>query len=142
MELKGTRKKKGKKIDDPDFMVSPHMASGRARMLIAPQPTLHPVVKKDVPKVMQAIRQTQSRKVLLKLLTRLRVQVSGFALATVRMLMPSSQITDDPRPLNQIMRLRGFTVMKNIMDDYAKDSEMITLVCDFPKIGLDSVDPP
>ncbi|KAF7420904.1 histone methyltransferase set2 [Pleurotus ostreatus] len=91
MELKGTRKKKGKKIDDPDFM-----------------PTLHPLVKKDVPKVIQAIRQTQSRKVLLKLLTRLK-------------------ITDDPRPLNQIMRLRGFTVMKNIMDDYAKDPEMITL---------------
>ncbi|KAF4588782.1 histone methyltransferase set2 [Pleurotus pulmonarius] len=98
MELKGTKKKKGKKIDDPDFM-----------------PTLHPLVKKDVPKVMQAIRQTQSRKVLLKLLTRVK-------------------ITDDPRPLNQIMRLRGFTVMKNIMDDYAKDTEMIalSLECMYP----------
>lgn len=31
--------------------------------------------------------------------------------------------------------------MKNIMDDYAKDTEMITLVCALPKIGLDTVDP-
>lgn len=81
MELKGTRKKKGKKIDDPDFMVSSRMTNSRVWMLIVTQPTLHPLVKKDVPKVMQAIRQTQSRKVLLKLLTRLKVQASIFVLS-------------------------------------------------------------
>lgn len=54
--LKGTKKRKGKKIDDPDFM-----------------PMMKPVVEKEVPKVVQAIKQTQSKKMLLKLLTRLKV---------------------------------------------------------------------
>lgn len=54
--LKGNKKRKGKKIDDPDFM-----------------PMMKPVVEKEVPKVIQAIRQTQSKKMLLKLLTRLKV---------------------------------------------------------------------
>lgn len=34
---------------------------------------MKPIVEKDVPKVVQAIRQTQSRKVLYKLLTRIKV---------------------------------------------------------------------
>jgi histone-lysine N-methyltransferase SETD2 len=37
------------------------------------QPTMHPILEKDVPKVVQAIRQTTSRKVLSKLMTRIKV---------------------------------------------------------------------
>ncbi|PPQ98680.1 hypothetical protein CVT24_003307 [Panaeolus cyanescens] len=91
MELKGTKKKKGKKIDDPDFM-----------------PTMKPVVEKEVPKIIQAIRQTTSRKVLAKLLTRLK-------------------ITEDQAALRQVMRLRGYSLMTNVLEDNASDLELITL---------------
>jgi hypothetical protein len=37
------------------------------------KPILKPLALKDVPKVIQAMRQTQSRKVLVKLLTRIKV---------------------------------------------------------------------
>ena len=37
------------------------------------QPELRPLLEKDIPKLVQAIRQTQSKKVLLKLLTRIKV---------------------------------------------------------------------
>lgn len=53
--LKGSKKKKSKKLDE-DYA-----------------PVLKPLQEKDVPKVIQAIRQTSSRKVLLKLLTRIKV---------------------------------------------------------------------
>jgi hypothetical protein len=39
------------------------------------QPILKPLALKEVPKVIQAMRQTQSRKVLVKLLTRIKVGV-------------------------------------------------------------------
>jgi hypothetical protein len=43
------------------------------------QPILKPLALKEVPKVIQAMRQTQSRKVLVKLLTRIKVSLSvGF----------------------------------------------------------------
>ncbi|KAF8999768.1 hypothetical protein BDQ17DRAFT_1360339 [Cyathus striatus] len=95
MELKGTKKKKGKKIDDPDFM-----------------PTLKPIVEKDVPKVVQAIRQTQSKKVIYKLLTRIK-------------------ITEDQAALRQIMRLRGYSLMTNVLEDHAGDLDIVhlALVC-------------
>jgi hypothetical protein len=64
MELKGSKRKKGKKIDDPDFM-----------------PTMKPISSvKEVQKIVSAIRQTQSRKVLIKLVTRIRVRVCSFRL--------------------------------------------------------------
>jgi hypothetical protein len=53
--LKGSKKRKSKKLDE-DYA-----------------PVLKPLQDKDVPKVIQAIRQTSSRKVLLKLLTRIKV---------------------------------------------------------------------
>lgn len=53
--LKGSKKRKSKKLDE-DYA-----------------PILKPLQEKDVPKVIQAIRQTSSRKVLLKLLTRIKV---------------------------------------------------------------------
>lgn len=53
--LKGNKKRKSKKLDE-DYA-----------------PVLKPLQDKDVPKVIQAIRQTSSRKVLLKLLTRIKV---------------------------------------------------------------------
>ncbi|ESK96718.1 histone-lysine n-methyltransferase [Moniliophthora roreri MCA 2997] len=89
--LKGNKKKKGKKIDDPDFM-----------------PQMKPIVEKEVPKVVQALRQVQSKKVLSKLLTRIK-------------------ITEDGASLRQIMRLRGFSIMKNILEDYAEDLDVIAL---------------
>ncbi|KDR78396.1 hypothetical protein GALMADRAFT_65042 [Galerina marginata CBS 339.88] len=91
MELKGTKKKKGKKIDDPDFM-----------------PTMKAIVEKEVPKVVQAIRQTTSRKVLSKLLMRIK-------------------ITEDQAALRQIMRLRGYSLMTNVLEDYASDMELVKL---------------
>ncbi|KAF8966903.1 hypothetical protein BDZ97DRAFT_1917169 [Flammula alnicola] len=97
MELKGTKKKKGKKIDDPDFM-----------------PTMKAITEKEVPKVVQAIRQTTSRKVLSKLLTRIK-------------------ITDDQAALRQIMRLRGYSLMTNVLEDYASDMELITLALECMK---------
>jgi hypothetical protein len=39
------------------------------------QPELKPLLEKDIPKVVQAIRQTQSKKVLFKLLTRIKVRL-------------------------------------------------------------------
>ncbi|KAM6493353.1 histone methyltransferase [Amanita muscaria] len=92
LELKGTKKKKGKKIDDPDFV-----------------PALKPIVEREVPKVVQAVRQTQSRKVLWKLLTRIRM-------------------TDDQAALRQIMRLRGYSVMTNLLEEHVDDRELVLLV--------------
>ena len=42
------------------------------------QPILKPLALKEVPKVIQAMRQTQSRKVLVKLLTRIKVRLFPF----------------------------------------------------------------
>ena len=41
------------------------------------QPTMHPILEKDVPKVVQAIRQTMSRKVLSKLIIRIKVYTNN-----------------------------------------------------------------
>lgn len=74
------------------------------------QPKLKPITEKDVPKVLQAIRQTTSRKVLSKLLTRIK-------------------ITDDEAALRQTMRLRGYSVMTNVLQDHASNMELLSLVC-------------
>ncbi|KAK0200857.1 hypothetical protein DFS33DRAFT_1265721 [Desarmillaria ectypa] len=91
MEYKGTKKRKGKKLDDPDFL-----------------PQMKSIMLKDVPKVVQAVRQTTSPKVLYKLLTRMK-------------------ITEDQAVLRQIMRLRGFSLMKNILEDYSEAADLICL---------------
>ncbi|KAG0706271.1 hypothetical protein DFH29DRAFT_191520 [Suillus ampliporus] len=88
--LKGSKKKKSRKLDE-DYM-----------------PELKPLLEKDTPKVVQAIRQTQSKKVLFKLLTRIK-------------------ITEDQAALRQIMRLRGFSLLHNILEDHVKDID-ITIV--------------
>ncbi|OSD00004.1 hypothetical protein PYCCODRAFT_1437753 [Trametes coccinea BRFM310] len=88
--LKGSKKRKGKKLDE-DFI-----------------PDLKPIVLKDVPKVVQAMRQTPNRKVLVKLLMRIK-------------------LTEDLTALRQVMRLRGFSVMTNILEDYSNDVEIQTL---------------
>lgn len=77
--LKGSKKKRSKKLDE-DWMVliadnSCSYASAEARIFL--QPILKPLALKEVPKVIQAMRQTQSRKVLVKLLTRIKVGLSG-----------------------------------------------------------------
>ncbi|KAF8264188.1 hypothetical protein EI94DRAFT_1871740 [Lactarius quietus] len=91
--LKGSKKKRSKKLDE-DWM-----------------PILKPLALKEVPKVIQAMRQTQSRKVLVKLLTRIKM-------------------SEDQSALRQMMRLRGFSLMTNIMDDYEKDLEVLMLAID------------
>ncbi|KAH9852920.1 hypothetical protein C2E23DRAFT_824133 [Lenzites betulinus] len=105
--LKGSKKKKGKKLDE-DFI-----------------PDLKPIVLKDVPKVVQAMRQTQSRKVLVKLLTRIK-------------------LTEELACLRQVMRLRGFSVITNILDDYNNDVEVQTLamecMCTWPLIQRNKVE--
>ena len=89
--LKGSKKKKGKKLDE-DYV-----------------PVLTPLVLRDIPKVVQAIRQIQNRRVLLKLLTRIKM-------------------TDDQPALRQLMRLRGFSLMCNILEDYMSDVDVCTIV--------------
>lgn len=39
-----------------------------------------------------------------------------------------AQLTEDLAALRQIMRLRGFSVMTNILEDYPQDIEIQTLV--------------
>ncbi|KAF6750904.1 histone-lysine N-methyltransferase [Ephemerocybe angulata] len=106
--LKGTKKKKGKKIDDLDFM-----------------PRAKTIVESEVPKVVQAIRQTTSKKVLLNILTRVK-------------------ITEDQAALRQIMRLRGYSVMKNLLDDYSDDLELVQMVLEclktWPLLNRNKVD--
>ncbi|KAJ7270698.1 hypothetical protein B0H12DRAFT_1307104 [Mycena haematopus] len=92
MALKGTKKKKGRKLDDADFL-----------------PELRPITVLELPKIMQALRQTQSRQVMVKLLTRFR-------------------LTDDKSTMREMLRLRCMSLMKNILDDNASDLEIFGLV--------------
>lgn len=54
------------------------------------QPIMHPILEKDVPKVVQAIRQTTSRKVLSKLMTRIKVYYTPITLLTRSLLILSN----------------------------------------------------
>jgi [histone H3]-lysine36 N-trimethyltransferase len=92
------------------------------------QPDLKPIVEKDIPKVVQAMRQTQSRKVLYKLLTRVKVRFARSAFHLNLINQPRPQITEDQAALRQLMRLRGFSLMTNILDDYVKELDIISLV--------------
>lgn len=87
---------------------------------------MKPLVEKDIPKVIQAIRQTQSRKVLLKLLT--RIKVGQIPMYTFSALTNCEQLTEDQAALRQIMRLRGFSLMTNVLEDHKNDIELINLV--------------
>lgn len=88
---------------------------------------MKPITEKEVPKVVQAIRQTTSRKVLIKLLTRIKVRYENVMYS--ESLLTTSQITEDASALRQIMRLRGYSLMTNVLEDYESDLEMITIVC-------------
>ncbi|KAI0313481.1 hypothetical protein OF83DRAFT_1210951 [Amylostereum chailletii] len=105
--LKGSKKRKGRKLDD-DWT-----------------PELKPLQVKDVPKVVQAIAQTQSRKVMLKLLGRIKM-------------------SDDQAAFTSLMRLRGFSTMSNVMDDYSNDAEVLLLAVDcmakWPMISRNKID--
>ena len=73
------------------------------------QPILKPMTEKEVPKVVNAIRQTTSRKILQKLLQRIKM-------------------TDDQDVLRQITRLRGLTLMTPTLKEYKDDTEIQTLI--------------
>ena len=72
------------------------------------------------------MRQTQSRKVLVKLLMRIKVRPCMRLRLSFTQFM--SQLTEDLAALRQIMRLPGFSVMTNILEDYSEDVEIKTLV--------------
>lgn len=73
------------------------------------------------------MRQTQSRKVLYKLITRIK---ACFLLSAVpKRLSFFPQITEDEATLRQILRLRGLSLMTIIFGDYATDLELVSLVC-------------
>ncbi|KAH8831290.1 histone-lysine N-methyltransferase [Flagelloscypha sp. PMI_526] len=91
-ELKGSKKKKGKKIDDPDFM-----------------PDVKALEINDVPKVLTAIRTSGSKKIISKLLTRIKLCV------------------DEPT-LFSVLRLRGFSVMYNLLAQNKDDMGLLSLV--------------
>ncbi|EIW76613.1 SET domain-containing protein [Coniophora puteana RWD-64-598 SS2] len=105
--LKGSKKKKGRKLDE-DYM-----------------PELTPILLKDIPKVAQAVRKTPSKKMLFKLLTRIK-------------------LTEDQAVLRQFMRLRGFSLMTNIFEDYEKEEDIVltALECmvNWPLIQRNKVD--
>lgn len=67
------------------------------------------MTEKEVPKVVNAIRQTTSRKILQKLLQRIKM-------------------TDDQDVLRQITRLRGLTLMTPTLKEYKDDAEIQTLI--------------
>lgn len=73
------------------------------------QPILKPMTEKEVPKVINAIRQTTSRKILQKLLQRIKM-------------------TDDQDVLRQVTRLRGLTLMTPTLKEYKDDAEIQTLI--------------
>lgn len=45
-------------------------------------------------------------------------------------------MTEDQAALRQIMRLRGYSLMTNVLEDYATDMELITLVGTTICLGL------
>jgi len=67
------------------------------------------MTEKEVPKVINAIRQTTSRKILQKLLQRIKM-------------------TDDQDVLRQVTRLRGLTLMTPTLKEYKDDAEIQTLI--------------
>ncbi|SRR5258706_3611792 len=67
------------------------------------------MMEKEVPKVINAIRQTTSRKILQKLLQRIKM-------------------TDDLDVLRQVTRLRGLTLMTPTLKEYKDDAEIQTLI--------------
>ncbi|KAJ7057984.1 histone methyltransferase, partial [Mycena amicta] len=96
MALKGTKKKKGKKLDDIDFM-----------------PTLNPILTPQLPKIINALRQTSSRALIMKLLTRF-------------------SLTTEEGTLREMLRLRCMTLMKQLLDDhYPKHLDIIGIIIDF-----------
>jgi hypothetical protein len=67
------------------------------------------MTEKEVPKVVNAIRQTTSRKILQKLLQRIKM-------------------TDDQDVLRQVTRLRGLTLMTPTLKEYKDDTEIQMLI--------------
>ncbi|KIK92193.1 hypothetical protein PAXRUDRAFT_830188 [Paxillus rubicundulus Ve08.2h10] len=84
-----------------------------------------PLVEKEIPTLIRAARQTSNKQFLRKLLTRIK-------------------ITENDAALRQIMRLRGFSLMTNILEDYAKDVEVIIVALEamvkWPLIQRNKVD--
>ncbi|KAJ7222364.1 histone methyltransferase [Mycena pura] len=92
MALKGTKKKRGKKLDDADFL-----------------PELRLITISELPKIIQALRQTSNREIILKLLTRFR-------------------LTEDETTCREMLRLRCLSLMHQILSDNSKDTEIAVLI--------------
>lgn len=98
--LKGSKKKRGRKLDE-DYV-----------------PILKPLSVKEVSKVITAMRESLNRKVVVKLLTRIKMTpVYSF-----------SEHGAQEQPIWHLMRLRGFGLMCNVLEDNIKDVEICTLV--------------
>lgn len=83
MVLKVARRRRARNLTKTIWCVQPLSFSYTFEiLLIALQPILKPLSEKDVPKVVQAVRQTQSRKVLLKLLSRVKARITCLPIIT------------------------------------------------------------
>ncbi|CCA66479.1 related to SET2-Histone methyltransferase [Serendipita indica DSM 11827] len=94
--MKGAKSKKGMKIGE-DFM-----------------PVLKPMQEGDVPKVLNAISQTNTREILIKLLERIKM-------------------TEEITVLRQVLRLRGLTVISSTMDEYSDDDDVQLMILETVK---------
>lgn len=89
--LKGNKRRKSKKLGE-DYT-----------------PTMRPLLADDMPKIIQALRQTSSKKILERLLNRIK-------------------ITEDAKALRQLLRLRILSTLGTLVEDYRDDVEITILI--------------
>lgn len=92
--LKGSKRRKSRKLGE-DYA-----------------PTMRPLLVEDMPKIIQALRQTSSKKILERLLGRIK-------------------LTEDAKALRQLLRLRILSMLGVLIEDYTEDVEVIILVRSF-----------
>ncbi|KZV82202.1 hypothetical protein EXIGLDRAFT_843951 [Exidia glandulosa HHB12029] len=91
--LKGNKRRKSRKLD-VDYM-----------------PAIRPLQYDDMPKIVQALRQTSARKILERILGRIK-------------------ITEDAKALRSLLRLRILSTLGVLFEDYSEDVEIIILILD------------
>ncbi len=82
-EYKASKKRRGKKLDDPDFMVRSFQF--RVDEVLRFLQPMRYIKVNEVPKVIQALRQNSSPKMVYKLLTRIKVRQSSLKYISVRL---------------------------------------------------------